>query len=100
MPEDVLFLIFEEDFRFWPLGEDPDCADDYKARLSDVMKKRMMSRSGNKMKQEDDQEDPAPQTGASSSSASGAYRPGVKGKEQKQKHHHGVSLRPIEGIHR
>ena len=40
MPEDVLFLLFEEDFRFWPHGEDPDSADDYKARLCEVLQKK------------------------------------------------------------
>ena len=40
MPEDVLFLLFEEDFRFWPQGEDPDRADDYKARLGEVLQKK------------------------------------------------------------
>ena len=32
-PHDALFLVFEEDYRFWPEGEDHDDADDYKARL-------------------------------------------------------------------
>ena len=36
MPKDTLFLVFEEDFRFWPVGEDPDRADDFKARLEEV----------------------------------------------------------------
>ena len=39
MPKDTLFLVFEEDFRFWPVGEDPDRADDFKARLEEVLKK-------------------------------------------------------------
>jgi len=82
MPEDVLFLLFEEDFRFWPHGEDPDSADDYKARLGEVLQKRKRSRSRNKMNKKPLQEDPAPQTGAPSSSSSGAYRPGAKGKEK------------------
>ena len=82
MPEDVLFLVFEEDFRFWPHGEDPDSADDYKARLGEVLKKRKRSRSRNNIDKKHDQKDPDPQTGAASSSASGAYRPGVKGKEK------------------
>ena len=29
LPEDTLFWILEEDFRFWPPGQDPDLADDY-----------------------------------------------------------------------
>ena len=40
MPEDVLFVLLEEDFRFWPHGEDPDSADDYKARLGEVLKNK------------------------------------------------------------
>ena len=40
MPEDVPFLLLEEDFRFWPHGEDPDSADDYKARLGEVLQKK------------------------------------------------------------
>ena len=36
-PQNTLFLVFEEDYRFWPLGEDPDSADDYKARLDEVL---------------------------------------------------------------
>ena len=29
LPEDTLFWIMEEDFRFWPPQKDPDRADDY-----------------------------------------------------------------------
>ena len=29
LPEDTLFWIIEEDFRFWPPGQDPDNADNY-----------------------------------------------------------------------
>ena len=29
LPEDILFWIMEEDFRFWPSEKDPDRADDY-----------------------------------------------------------------------
>ena len=33
LPEDTLFWIIEEDFRFWPPGKDPDKADDYEKRF-------------------------------------------------------------------
>ena len=29
LPEDILFWIMEEDFRFWPSKKDPDRADEY-----------------------------------------------------------------------
>ena len=86
LPEDVLFLIFEEDFRSWPQGEDPDGADDYKTRLDDILKKRKRSRSRSPIKMEKKPErteaEALPQTGAASSSASGAYRPEAKGKRR------------------
>ena len=82
LPADVLFILFEEDFRFWPHGEDPDCADDYKARLSQVLQKRKRSRSRNKLNKKQDTEDTAPQTGSAGSSSTGAYRPDAKGKQK------------------
>ena len=82
MPRDVLFLVFEEDFRFWPQGEDPDSADDYKARLGDVLKEKKSSRSPNKIKKKPQEAEAAPQAGQASSSSSGAYRPDAKGKEK------------------
>ena len=85
MPEDTLFLIFEEDFRFWPTGEDPDRADDYRARLEEVEEKREKSRSRSPSKGEkkdEGTEAQAASTGAASSSAPGAYRLGGKGKKK------------------
>ena len=38
-PDDTLFMIFEEDYRFWPIGEDPHSCDDYHERLRHVMKR-------------------------------------------------------------
>ena len=35
--EDTLFIILEEDYRFWPKGEDPDGLDDYEERLAKVL---------------------------------------------------------------
>ena len=32
--EDTLFFVVEEDYRFWPKGEDPDRCDDYDERLT------------------------------------------------------------------
>ena len=32
MPEDTLYLVFEEDFRWWRPSEDPDSADEYERR--------------------------------------------------------------------
>ena len=29
MPADTLYLVFEEDFRWWKPSEDPDSADEY-----------------------------------------------------------------------
>ena len=37
LPLDTLFMVFEEDFRFFPEGKDPDSADDYGERLVKVV---------------------------------------------------------------
>ena len=37
LPEDTLFWIMEEDFRFWPPGEDPDGADDYTPAFAELV---------------------------------------------------------------
>ena len=34
LPLDTLFMVFEEDFRFFPEGQDPDGCDDYGKRPS------------------------------------------------------------------
>ena len=43
LPGDTLFLVFEEDFRFFPIGEDPDGADDYGARMGKVIRKKSIA---------------------------------------------------------
>ena len=40
LPEDTLFMIFEEDFRFFPEGQDPDGADDYSERVMQLIMER------------------------------------------------------------
>ena len=40
MPDDTLFWILEEDFRFWPAGEDPDNADNYDDAVAALIAKR------------------------------------------------------------
>ena len=42
MPEDTLFWICEEDFRFWPPGNDPDYADTYEKDVDTLFDKREM----------------------------------------------------------
>ena len=37
LPEDTLFWIIEEDFRFWPPGRDPDEADDYEFEYMNLL---------------------------------------------------------------
>ena len=39
-PSDTVFLLFEEDYRFWPECEDPDNADQYQRRLQEVVQAR------------------------------------------------------------
>ena len=40
LPEDTMFWIIEEDFRFWPPGEDPDNADNYEAAVRALIETR------------------------------------------------------------
>ena len=40
MPADTLYLVFEEDFRWWPPGEDPDSADEYDRKTKPPWKTR------------------------------------------------------------
>ena len=40
MPDDTIFWIVEEDFRFWPPGCDPDNADNYKYAMEKLLEKR------------------------------------------------------------
>ena len=44
-PDDTLFWVCEEDFRFWPPGEDPDGADTYFEKLAALIKHREESGS-------------------------------------------------------
>ena len=43
LPDDTLFMIFEEDFRFYPSGEDPDEADGYGERVISLVVRRGFS---------------------------------------------------------
>ena len=45
-PDDTLFMLFEEDYRFWPIGEDPDGVDDYPERLKKAMKRQQDTKAG------------------------------------------------------
>ena len=69
-PDDTLFMIFEEDYRFWPIGEDPDHCDDYHDRLEDVLKRGRAKTSG-AYRPDQYEDDPA---------ASGAKGEAAKGK--------------------
>ena len=86
MPADTLCLIFEEDFRFWPGGEDPDNADDYRQRISQMAKLRRRSRSRNKIHVKPRgsvAQEPTPKwTPRRPRTPTGAYRPdeGAKGR--------------------
>ena len=57
-PDDTLFMIFEEDYRFWPVGEDPDQCDDYAERLRKLMK-ASRNKSGAYRPDDEGFEDPA-----------------------------------------
>ena len=47
LPDDTLFWVIEEDFRFWPPGEDPDGADDYEsAKFCLVVDRTSVPKSG------------------------------------------------------
>ena len=46
IPEDTLFMLFEEDYRFWPLGEDPDKCDTYQERLKKRLEDEERSKAG------------------------------------------------------
>ena len=39
LPDDTLFLVFEEDFRWWPEETDPDSADEYDRDTQPPLKK-------------------------------------------------------------
>ena len=46
LPDDTLFMIFEEDFRFYPSGQDPDEADGYGERVLSLVVQRGHAASG------------------------------------------------------
>ena len=48
LPLDTLFMVFEEDYRFFADGEDPDGADDYLLRVEDLLKSRRSKASAPK----------------------------------------------------
>ena len=37
LPDDTLFMVFEEDYRFFPEGQDPDGCDDYGKRVAKIL---------------------------------------------------------------
>ena len=80
MPADLLLLVFEDDFRFWPEGEDPDDADNYKERVREIAKRRRRSKGRNKIPAKiKEAEEPTAPAGEGSASA-GAYRPDAEAK--------------------
>ena len=46
LPEDTLFMVFEEDYRFFPKGQDPDGCDDYGKRVDKVVKRGFAKAQG------------------------------------------------------
>ena len=46
LPDDTLFWVMEEDFRFWPPGQDPDNADNYDACVAALIASREGQSSG------------------------------------------------------
>ena len=75
-PSDTLFLLFEEDYRFWPECEDPDNADQYQRRLQEVVQARKRKEHAAPARGSV-ANDPAYRAGQASSSAAGAYRPAI-----------------------
>ena len=54
-PADTLFIVLEEDYRFWPVGEDPQGCDDYQERLQKILQEEdALRRSGAYRPDEDD----------------------------------------------
>ena len=99
LPADLLLLVFEDDYRFWPEGEDPDKADNYKERVGVIAKRRRRSKGRNKIPRSlKEEEDPPLSPDAEGSSSAGAYRPDAKGREQ-GKHSIAAPLHAIAGIH-
>ena len=46
LPLDTLFFVLEEDFRFFPTGNDPNNADDYRARMVKMHSKARRQTNG------------------------------------------------------
>ena len=46
LPDDTIFWVMEEDFRFWPPGDDPDNADNYDKELLALLESRAAASSG------------------------------------------------------
>ena len=42
LPQDTLFMVFEEDYRFFPDGADIDGCDDYRVRMERMLLQRKM----------------------------------------------------------
>ena len=62
LPLDTLFMVFEEDYRFFPEGEDPDHCDDYDRRLLKTVIDRALQRSESPPPQSETPESPPPRS--------------------------------------
>ena len=83
LPRDTLYLVFEEDYRFFPEGEDIDGCDDYSTRLLRVIVDRgLKAMTG--------PESPPPQDATSSSTAG---KCAGKGKPKPESRFHGTATR-------
>ena len=90
MPADLLCLVFEEDFRLWPEGMDPDRADDCFTRMKDMAKRRRGNGTWLQPRGSVAQEPTpkwAPRPGAYRPEQFGAHRPdaGAKGRAKGKK---------------
>ena len=84
LPLDTLFMVFEEDYRFFPEGQDPDGCDDYGERVVKMVVDRgFAALSGS--------ESPPPQS--SSSSPSRGKSSGKGGKPKPESRFHSTSSR-------
>ena len=46
LPKDTLFMVLEEDFRFFPEGQDPDGCDDYEKRVLKMIDRGFAAQQG------------------------------------------------------
>ena len=83
LPRDTLYLVFEEDYRFFPEGEDIDSADDYNKRLLRVIVGRGLAALTGP-------ESPPPQDPSSSSTRG---KSAGKGKPKPESRFHGTASR-------